>query len=104
MGGDAEDAAEAASLMPDRRARHFWDGDRFAGRRFQTLEHGEDSIRGSAEAWDVWLLFDSSARWPAGGEPPRPTWWEHQLQGLPPERRLDAVRFAAMAAELVKPK
>ncbi|MCM2270199.1 MAG: hypothetical protein NDJ75_08855 [Thermoanaerobaculia bacterium] len=101
MRGDAEDVPRARALMPDPRARHFWDGDRFAGRSFQSLPHGEDTIRGDDALWDVWLLFASDARWKQGEPPPAPVWWEHQLQGMPPERRLDAKRFAAKAMELV---
>jgi len=91
---------DAAALMPDRRARHFWDGQRVAGRAFPALELGEERLRGSDAWWDTYLLFDREARWPAGGDAPRPAWWEHQLQHMPDERRLDAARFAAKAASL----
>ncbi len=41
----------------------------------------------------------SACRWPASGVP-TPAWWEHQLGGLPPERHLDATRFADSARAL----
>jgi hypothetical protein len=85
--------------MPDARARHYWDGGRVAGRAYQKLKLGGRTLDIGTEAWDVWLLFDSKARWTDSG-PPEPRWWEHQLQGMPPERRLDPERFAAKAAEL----
>lgn len=92
---DAEErhVPEATTLLPDSRARHFWDPDRLVG-----LVFGKATRIGGA-AWDFWLLFDREALWPAEGAP-RIAWWEHQLRGLPPERRLDAVRFADRALEL----
>ncbi|HEX9669571.1 MAG TPA: hypothetical protein VGC93_08815 [Thermoanaerobaculia bacterium] len=98
----ARHVPEAAELMPDRRARHYWDGDRVLGRAYQDrLEAGGRRFELDREAWDVWLLFDRDARWGEGG-PPQPSWWEHQLRGpLPPERRLDPERFAARAAQLL---
>ena len=104
LSGGADDVPEAATLMRDARARHYWDGDRVLGTIYQTLELGEDRLRGHEPAWDVWLLFGPEARWPPGGEPPKPAWWEHQLQGMPGERRLDPERFAQKAAELGRAK
>jgi len=85
--------------MPDARARHYWDGGKVVGAAYRTLQLGSRTLDLGAEAWDVWLLFDKKARWTASG-PPAPAWWEHQLQGMPDERRLDPERFAAKAAEL----
>lgn len=87
--------------MPDARARHYWDGDRVVGRAFPTLDLGEHNLKpaGGEAWWDVYLLFDGKARWTDSG-PPEPAWWEHQLQGMPQERRLDAERFASKAAAL----
>lgn len=44
------------------------------------------------------MLFGPAAIW--GEHAPRPDWWEHQLGGLPPERRLDFDRFAEKALGL----
>lgn len=52
-------------------------------------------------AWDVWLLYDRNATW--GEDPmPAPAWWEHQLQSLPPDRRLAPERYAREAARLLQ--
>lgn len=84
---------DATTLLSDPRARHFWDPQRLVGRLFQpALGTGE-------AAWDVWLLFDPAARWPEGAAP-EIAWWEHQLSGMAPERRLDPERFAARASAL----
>jgi hypothetical protein len=103
LGGSAGDVPEAARLMPDARAEHYWDGERRVGAVFQSLELGEQVLRGSEPVWDVWLLFGPEARWPRGGSAPRPAWWEHQLRSMPAERRLDPERFARKAGDLVSP-
>jgi hypothetical protein len=92
-GGEERHVGSAAGLVPDPRAIHYWDPGRLAGRAFGPIVGTDDP------AWDVWLLFDRRARW-AGVHPPAPSWWEHQLGGLPVERHLDPVRFAEQARAL----
>jgi hypothetical protein len=93
VGGGERNVAEATEVIPDRRARHYWDGDELVGKAFQP-------ILGTPEAaWDVWMLFDRDVRW-EGASPPRPSWWEHQLHGMPPELLLDGERFARKAREI----
>lgn len=91
--GRERNVAKAAGVIPDRRALHFWDGDKLVGEAYQPLLETPD------EAWDVWMLYDKEARW-EGEAPPRPAWWEHNLYDMPPERNLDADRFARKAAAL----
>lgn len=100
-GGAARHVPSAAKLLPDARARHFWDGGRFVGQGYRVLELDGKTFDLGEEAWDMWLLFDREARWASEG-PPRPAWWEHQLDGAPPERQLDPQRFAGKAAELLR--
>jgi len=93
VGGRERHVDKATQRVPDPRARHYWDGDQMVGKAFQP-------ILGTPEpAWDVWMLFAPGARW-EGETPPRPTWWEHQLYGMPDERLLDSDRFAAKAREI----
>jgi hypothetical protein len=99
FGGAPRHVPDAADLIPDARARHYWDEGRVVGRAYQRLKLGNRTLDIGAEAWDVWMLFDRDARWTDAG-PPQPTWWEHQLRGMPDERRLEPERFAAKALEL----
>jgi len=93
VGGRERHVDKATQRVPDPRARHYWDGDQMVGKAFQP-------ILGTPEpAWDVWMLFAPGARW-EGETPPLPTWWEHQLYGMPDERLLDSDRFAAKAREI----
>ena len=93
VGGKERNVGQAAKMVPDRRALHYWDGDQLVGKAFQPLLQTPDA------AWDVWMLFDKGVRW-EGDAPPRPAWWEHQLYGMPPELALDGERFAKKASSL----
>jgi hypothetical protein len=88
--------ASAAGLLEDSRVEHYWDPQMVAGTAFQALAGS------SQPAWDVWLLFGRHQSWDT--VPPTPAWWEHQLSTGPPERRLDAVRFASRAMALHRPE
>lgn len=81
------------TLIPDPRARDFWDPARLAGTAFEPL------IGTHAPAWDTWMLFGADAMW-RGTVPPTPAWWEDQLYGLPRSRFLNPRRFATKAAAL----
>jgi hypothetical protein len=93
VGGRERNVGKAAGMVPDRRARHYWDGDKAVGKAFQPI------LGTPEEAWDVWMLFDKGVRW-QGVSPPRPAWWEHQLYDMPEELRLDGDRFAKKASSL----
>lgn len=104
LGAEEKHLPEAMALMPDPRARHYWDPSDQVGTAYQNrlrdpAGDGEPFTMGSA-AWDVWLLFGRDAHWDDDA-PPDPAWWEHQLRGLPEAIRLDPERFAQKAAELL---
>jgi hypothetical protein len=87
-GDNREAAHKAVSLVPDRRARHFWDPSGYLGREYgKSLE----LPGGRRFAWDVYMIFDSKAAWTDA--PPAPAFWMHQLGGHKPELRLDGPRF-----------
>jgi hypothetical protein len=93
LGAEEKHVASAMGLIPDSRAKHYWDHQMFAGTAFQPF------VGISAPAWDVWLLFDKQAVWRADGVP-RAAWWEHQLKSAPPELMLNASRWASHAIAL----
>ena len=92
-GAHERNVAEAATLMPDARVRHYWDGDEVVGTAFR------HAVGMREPAWDVWMLFGPDATWEA--KPPAPSWWEHQQGGLPEKRVLDGDRFLAKAQQLL---
>lgn len=85
--------ASATTLMPDPRAQPYWDPDLLAGKLFQPV------LRTPRAAWDVWMLFDRTTRWPDGAWP-EIAWWEQQLSGMSPELHLDPARFSGRALDL----
>jgi len=89
-------AAKAVSLVPDRRARHFWDPSGYLGKQYgKTL----DLPGGRRFAWDVYLIFEPKASWT--DVPPAPSFWMHQLGGQKPESRLDGGRFREAIVKLL---
>jgi len=93
LGANESHVASATSLVPDRRAKHYWDGQVLVGSKYQPL------VGSSAAAWDVWMVFDKHAMWP-GDSVPRPAWWEHQMRSGPPALMLNADRWASHAIAL----
>lgn len=93
LGAEEKHVASAMTLVPDARAKHYWDGQMLVGSKYQSL------VGSSGAAWDTWMVFDKNAMW-RGDSVPRPAWWEHQLSSGPPALRLDAKRWASHAMAL----
>ncbi len=81
-------ALAAVQLMPGRRVNHYWDPQGETGIVFM------DALKIEMYAWDVWMMYEPDTRWEADASPPPPDFWQHQLQSLPEEKRLDAEQFA----------
>jgi hypothetical protein len=94
LGAQEKHVASAMRLVPDARARHYWDGSEIVGKAYQAI------LKLPAPAWDVWMVYDRDAMW-KGDTPPQPAWWEHQLNAGPPELHLDATRWASHAEALL---
>jgi len=96
LGGETEaDAREAAALMPDPRAAHYWTG-------AHTLAEALRAPAGLKEelAWDTFLVFAPGARWEDA--PPSPAYVMHVGKRLPPERRLNGEKLAEEVKRLLK--
>ena len=94
VGAQEKHVASAANLIPDSRASNYWDGSELVGKAYQPL------LSLKSPAWDVWMVYDRNAMW-RGDTPPKPAWWEHQLNAGPPELHLDAARWASHAEALL---
>lgn len=70
-----DDAVEGTTEFPDPRVRYYWDGDKIAGRSFGKM------LKIDRDAWDVYLVYSSSAEW-SDSLPPTPSFWMHQLDEL----------------------
>ena len=93
LGASEKNVADASTLIPDHRARHYWDGEMLVGSAYRPL------VRSAEAAWDTWMVFDKTATW-HGDSVPRPAWWEHQMSSGPPELMLNAERWALHAMAL----
>jgi hypothetical protein len=95
--GDSRDAAqEAMSLVPDGRARHFWDSSGRLSKRYAKVVElpGKKTF-----AWDVYFVFGPKAVW--SETPPAPDFWMHQLGGRDTGNMLDGRKFReAIARQL----
>jgi len=90
-----EATANAMALIPDERARHYWDGSQALG------EAVSPSLGIRAKmAWDVYIVYDGAAEWEPSGPPPQPLSWLHQKAGedealaLTEERLVEQLREA----------
>jgi hypothetical protein len=95
--GMERDVATASREMPDRRVRHYWDGDSLLVKGYRaTLGFDED-------AWDIFLIYGPEAKWD-GDQPPPPRYFMHQLGSASRPRvdgpYLDADVFLAKLREV----
>lgn len=69
-----EAAQQAPELIPDYRAKHYWDNDRSLGLAYARVV---ELPRGRALAWDIYFTYGRGAEWTSS--PPEPAYWAHQL-------------------------
>jgi hypothetical protein len=70
-------AAQATTVLPDRRVQHYWDPKRLLNH--QLLDAVEFDIQ--VRFYDVFLLYDRQATWTE--RLPRPGFWMHEYRGAP---------------------
>lgn len=92
---DCETAAiGSASLVPDERARHFWDQQKALPGPFSKAL----SLPDGWPAWDVYLAYPAGVTW--GDAPPNPAFWHHQLGPQANAPRLDGPTFRTQLQRL----
>ena len=93
---DRQAAIKAVQRVSDDRATHFWDADKSLG-----FLLGKTVVlpRQRKLAWDVYFVFDRSAKWDEA--PPEPTDWMHQLGR--DERSLDGEKLRKVVEVLLTP-
>ena len=89
-------ATQQAEGVRDTRIWQGWNGNKSVGDLFGK------SLELHATAWDVYLIYKRGIKWEAP-EPPRPTFWMHQLQGVNPKLLLcaDPTRLSAEVGKLL---
>ena len=89
-------ATQQAEKVRDTRIWQGWNGNKNVGDLFgKTLDL-------HATAWDVYLLYKPGIKW-EGQDPPRPTFWMHQLAGVDPKLLLcaDPTRLSVEVEKLL---
>ena len=93
-GDNAAVATQQAENVHDVRIAQGWDGTRELGKLFG------DALEIHQVAWDVYLVYRPGVKW-EGSQPPRPTFWMHQLEGVDPNLLL-CVNPARLSEEVGK--
>jgi len=71
-------------LPPGPRVTTYTDPEAYLGKKYEPI---------------LYLVFPADARW--GDAAPTPSYWEHQLGGMPSEKLLDGPRFAGEVGKLM---
>lgn len=95
LNAEEKDISPAMALMNGARIYNYWDGAGTIGALYQKV------LNIDIWAWDVWFVYGPDAVW-EGETPPEPDFWQHQLQPLPKETRLDKEVFAGETLARVK--
>jgi len=95
LGAHEANVAPASRLITNRYTTHYWEETGITGRLMQQAM-GVDKY-----VWDFWAIYAPDVRWSDERLMPAPSFWQHQLGGLPPERRLDANVFASKVDEFL---
>src|SRR5260370_30689351 len=97
-GDNAAIATQQAENVRDVRIKQGWDGTRNLGKLFG------DALNIHQVAWDVYLVYKPGVKW-EGAQPPRPTFWMHQLEGVDPNLLLcvNPTRLSEEVGKLMSP-
>lgn len=95
FGGDFNgEARKLSASFRDKRVSYFLDSGSLSGTLWERILKTEREI-----AWDVYLLYGAGAQWDE--EPPPPTFWMHQLDGVTKAPRLDEAEFRARLEKML---
>jgi hypothetical protein len=89
LGAREANVVPASRLISNRHTTQYWEETGITGRLMQQVM-GVDKY-----VWDFWTIYGPKAVWSDERLPPTPDFWQHQLGGLPADKKLDANVFAA---------
>jgi hypothetical protein len=85
----------ASRLITNHYTTQYWEETGITGKLMQQVM-GVDKY-----VWDFWTIYGPKAVWSDERLPPVPDFWQHQLAGLPADKKLDANVFAAKLDEFL---
>ena len=95
LGAREANVGPASQLISNRYTTHYWEETGITGRLMQQVM-GVDKY-----VWDFWTIYTPKVVWSDERLMPAPSFWQHQLDGLPTEKKLDASVFAAKVDEFL---
>ena len=95
LGAHEANVAPAARLIANGHTTHYWEETGITGKLMQQVMGVNKYV------WDFWTIYGPKAVWSDERLPPVPDFWQHQLDGLPRDKKLDANVFAAKVDEFL---
>ena len=95
LGAHEANVVPASRLISNRHTTQYWEETGITGKLMQQV------IGVNKYVWDFWTIYGPKAVWSDERLPPVPDFWQHQLDGLPAEKKLDANVFAAKIDEFL---
>ncbi len=83
----------AMKFLDGSNVHYYWDATGINMRRFGR------ALGMDLDLWDFWAIYLPSTQW-TGETPPAPEFWQHQLTGLPEEKRLVVSEFVTRIKDL----
>jgi hypothetical protein len=95
LGAREVNVAPASRLISNAHTTQYWEETGITGKLM------EESLGLTHRyIWDFYAIYGPKAVW-SDERPPVPDFYQHQLQGLPPEKHLQADAFAAKVSEFL---
>ena len=95
LGAREANVVPASHLITNRHTTQYWEETGITGKLMQEVMGVNKYV------WDFWTIYGPKAVWSDERQPPAPDFWQHQLDGLPVEKKLDANVFAAKIDEFL---
>src|SRR6266436_1499271 len=95
LGAREANVGPASRLISNRHTTQYWEETGITVKLMQQVM-GVDKY-----VLDFWPIYGPKAVWSDERLPPRPDFWQHQLDGLPVEKKLDPNVFAAKIDEFL---
>src|SRR3984893_11758951 len=95
LGAHETNVGPASRLITNTRTTHYWEQTGITGKLMQQVI-GVDKY-----VWDFWTIYGPNVIWSDEHLMPAPSFWQHQLDGLPAEKKLEPSVFAAKVDEFL---
>ena len=95
LGAEEKHVKPAMRFLQGENVHYYWSPDKTVMRSFGK------SLGQDIELFDYWAIYPPGQLWTAV-EPPAPIFWQHQMAGLPTEKKLEIDDFNSVLLSLAK--